>query len=72
VIATVALPGLLIAPPVLGADNTKVNDRVPENGVALMMGTQRYLAVASPSAHHTLPVVAVKSVPATAVPLLAA
>src|ERR1700730_11084902 len=68
-IPTVAVPGLprvaTVAP-----DSTMLNVLLPENGEALLTATANVFAAASPSAHFNVPVVVVKSVPATAVPLV--
>jgi len=66
---TVAVVGLPRVTPAVGPDNVTVNDLLPKNGVALLMATDTVFGAASPSAHERLPLVSVKSVPATAVPL---
>jgi len=68
VIVTLALIGVpRVAPPV-GLDSATVNDLLPENGLALLTAIDRVLDPASPSAHERVPLVPVKSVPATALP----
>jgi hypothetical protein len=65
-----ALPGLLMAVPVLGSLNTNLNSLVPENGLELPIGTETVRGVESFSAHFSVPLIAVKSIPDTAVPLV--
>jgi hypothetical protein len=54
-----ALPGLLIAVPVLGSLSTKLNFFVPENGLELPIGTETVRGVESFSAHFSIPLIAV-------------
>jgi hypothetical protein len=69
---TTALEGVLSVAPPLGLDSATVKVLLPENGVALLMATEKVFEAASPSAQFSVPLAAVKSVPATAVPLLVA
>jgi hypothetical protein len=67
---TVAVPGVpTIAPEPAELVRATVNVLVSANGVALLMGTENVLELASPSAQFNVPLAAVKSVPAMAVPL---
>jgi hypothetical protein len=72
VIDTLALLGVLSDDPPLGLDSATSNDLLPENGVESMMLTEKPFEVASPSAHSSVPLAAVYSLPAIAVPLLVA
>ena len=66
---TTAVPGLLTLARALGFESATVKVRFPEKGIALLIATVNVLAAVSPSAHFRVPLVAVKSVPATAVQL---
>src|ERR1700728_4661096 len=69
VMVAIALLGLPSAAPVAPAfDKDMVNDLLPENGVALLMGIEKVFDAASPLAQLRVPLVAVKFVPATALP----
>jgi hypothetical protein len=72
VIVTLAVLGLPITLPPPGLDRETVKALLPENGAALLTLIGNVFGVASPSAHCKVPFVAVKSLPATAVPLLVA
>ncbi len=65
---TFALLGLPRVAPAFGWDNATVNDLLPRYGAALLTATEKFFAAESPSAHVKVPLAAVKSVPATAVP----
>src|ERR1700719_2977636 len=71
-IVTPALTGVPSVAPPVGLAKPTVNDFVPANGLALLIGTESVFAAVSPVAHERVPVVAVKSVPATALPLVVA
>ena len=56
--------------PALGLESETLKVLLPVNGAALLIATENVLAAASPSAHLSVPLVAVKSVHVTAVPFL--
>jgi hypothetical protein len=59
VIDTEALVGIKIAAPPLAADKATVKDLLPENGVALLMLTEKVFDAASPLAQDKVPMAAV-------------
>src|SRR5258705_457765 len=65
----VALPGLPRVATV-ALDSAMLNVLLPENGDALLTATENVFAAISPSVHFNVPLAAVKSVPATAVPFV--
>jgi hypothetical protein len=69
---TMALLGALSAAPPVGADKVTVKDLFPENGVTLLTDTEKVLADSSPVDQFKVPLAAVKSLPATAVPFFVA
>jgi hypothetical protein len=60
-----------VAPPE-ACESVTVKDLLPVNGVALLTGTEKVLAAASPAVQFKVPEVAVYSFPLTAEPLLVA
>jgi hypothetical protein len=59
---------LLTVAPALGLESETLKVLLPVNGVALLTATENVFAAVSPSAHLSVPLAAVKSVPATAEP----
>src|ERR1700730_12938830 len=67
-----ALLGVPIAAPPPAFDSATVKVLLPENGTELLIVTVNVFGVPSPSPHCKVPLEAVKSVPAAAVPSVAA
>ena len=65
---TVALLGVLSVAPPLGLESSTLKASLPESAADLLMATVKLLEEASPLAQSKVPLVAVKFVPATAVP----